>query len=71
VARYAGRAGIGEAEARAEVERRSKAQWSDEEKAGRADYVIDNSGALDLTRRQVEKIYIELRAAAPSPARDR
>jgi dephospho-CoA kinase len=69
VARYAARAGIAEAEARAEVERRSKAQWSDEEKARLADYVIDNSGALDQTRRQVERIYTELRAAAPSTAR--
>jgi dephospho-CoA kinase len=68
IARYAARAGIGESEARAEVERRSKAQWSDEEKARQADYVIDNSGALELTRRQVERIYTELRAAAPSPA---
>jgi dephospho-CoA kinase len=71
VARYAARAGIGESEARVEVERRSKAQWSDEEKARLADYVIDNSGALELTRRQVERIYTELRAAAPSTARGR
>ena len=71
IARYANRAGIAEAEARAEVERRSKAQWSDEEKARLADYVIDNSGALDQTRRQVERIYTELRAVAPSTARGR
>ena len=69
VARYAARAGIAEAEARAEVERRSKAQWSDEEKARLADYVIDNSSALDQTRRQVERIYTELRVLAPSTAR--
>ena len=69
VVRYAARAGIAEAEARVEVERRSKAQWSDEEKARLADYVIDNSGALDQTRRQVERIYTELRAVAPSTAR--
>ena len=69
VVRYAARTGIAEAEARAEVERRSKAQWSDEEKARLADYVIDNSGALDQTRRQVERIYTELRAVAPSTAR--
>jgi dephospho-CoA kinase len=71
VARYAARAGIAEADARAEVERRSKAQWSDEEKARLADYVIDNSGAVELTRRQVERVYTELRAVAPSTARDR
>jgi len=69
VVRYAARAGISAAEARTEVERRSKAQWSDEEKARLADYVIDNSGALDQTRRQVERIYTELRAVAPSTAR--
>jgi dephospho-CoA kinase len=69
VVRYAARAGIAEAEARVEVERRSKAQWSDEEKARLGDYVIDNSGALDQTRRQVERIYTELRAVAPSTAR--
>ena len=34
-----------------------------------ADYVIDNSGALELTRRQVERIYTELRAVAPSATR--
>jgi dephospho-CoA kinase len=60
VARYAGRAGISEAAARAEVERRTKAQFSDDEKARRADYVIDNSGALEATRQQVERIYREL-----------
>jgi dephospho-CoA kinase len=69
VTRYAARAGMAEGEARAEVERRSKAQWSDEEKARLADYVIDNSGAVELTRRQVERIYTQLRAVAPSTAR--
>jgi len=71
IARYASRAGISESEARAEVERRSKVQWSDEEKARQADYLVDNSGALELTRRQVERIYTELRAVAPSPAQGR
>ena len=63
VARYAGRAGISEDAARTEVERRTKAQFSDEEKARQADYVIDNSGALETTRQQVERIYRELRSA--------
>jgi dephospho-CoA kinase len=71
IARYAERAGIAESQARAEVERRSKAQWSDAEKAAQADYVIDNSGAIELTRRQVERIYTELRAVAASPAQGR
>ncbi len=70
-ARYAGRAGIAESAARAEVERRSKAQMSDEEKARWADYVIDNSGALEATRRQVEKIYTELKTLAQRPVSDR
>jgi len=34
----------------------------DEEKIKAADYVIDNSGSLDETRRQVKKIYAELKA---------
>jgi dephospho-CoA kinase len=64
VARYAQRAGIPESAARAEVERRSKAQLTDAEKVRRADYVIDNSGPLDLTRHQVERIYAELKVLA-------
>jgi len=64
VARYALRAGIPESAARAEVERRSKAQMNDEEKVRRADFVIDNSGPLELTRHQVERIYAELRVLA-------
>ena len=50
--------------ARAEVERRSAAQFSDEEKARHADYVIENSGPLEDTERQVEKIWEELQALA-------
>ncbi|MFI5105515.1 MAG: dephospho-CoA kinase, partial [Terriglobales bacterium] len=64
VQRYAQRAGIPESAARAEVERRSKAQLTDAEKVRRADYVIDNSGPLDLTRHQVERIYAELKVLA-------
>ena len=64
VERYARRAGIDEAAARAEVERRSKAQLPDEEKIKRADYVIDNSGTLERTRQQVERIYAELKVLA-------
>jgi dephospho-CoA kinase len=36
-----------------EVERRLHTQLAQEEKARRADYLIDNSGALENTRRQV------------------
>jgi len=49
--------------ARFEVERRSAAQLSDEEKARRADYLIENSGSLEDAERQVEKIWRELKAS--------
>lgn len=68
VLRYANRAGIAEPAARAEVERRSKAQMTDDEKVRRADFVIDNSGPLDLTRQQVERIYSELKMMAKRQA---
>ena len=43
-----------------EVERRLKTQMPQEEKASRADYVIDNNGDPEETRRQVERVYGEL-----------
>ncbi|HEX8813782.1 MAG TPA: dephospho-CoA kinase [Terracidiphilus sp.] len=46
--------------ARFEVTRRSAAQFSDTEKAQRADYVIQNSGSMEDTERQVKKIWREL-----------
>jgi dephospho-CoA kinase len=49
--------------ARLEVERRSAAQFTDEEKARHADYVIENSGSLEDAERQVEKIWRELQAS--------
>jgi len=64
IARYAQRAGTSESAARFEVERRSRAQMTDDEKAGQADFVIDNSGPLEQTLRQAEKIYAELKAPA-------
>ncbi len=45
---------------RADVEARRKAQLSQEEKAKRADKVINNSGNLKQTRREVEKIWKDL-----------
>ncbi|HEV3039400.1 MAG TPA: dephospho-CoA kinase [Candidatus Angelobacter sp.] len=64
VVRFARRAGIDETAARAEVERRSKAQWSDEEKIKRADYVLDNSGSVEQTQAQVKKLFAEFKALA-------
>jgi len=64
VARYAQRAKISSEEARAEVLRRSSAQLPDEEKAARADYVIDNSGSLDDTTRQLDPVWAELKHLA-------
>ena len=43
---------------------RMAAQIPDQEKAGRCEYVIDNSGSLEETRRRVEEIYRELAQAA-------
>jgi dephospho-CoA kinase len=64
ITRYAERAGIDEAAAAAEVERRSRAQLPDDDKVRRADYVVDNSGSLERTRQQVERIYAELKVMA-------
>jgi dephospho-CoA kinase len=68
IARLAQRLGIGEVAARAELERRTRAQLSDEEKIRRADYIIDNSGPPEMTNRQVEKIFGELKALAGAGA---
>ena len=60
VEHYAHRAGLSLSAAGAEVERRSAAQFSDEEKIRHADYVIGNSGTIEETEKQVEKIWQEL-----------
>jgi dephospho-CoA kinase len=57
---FARRAKVSPDVARFEVERRSAAQWSDEEKARHADYVIGNSGSIEDAERQVENIWREL-----------
>jgi len=49
-----------EADARARI----AAQIPDKEKAGRCDYVIDNTGSLETTRAEVERVYQELVRAA-------
>jgi dephospho-CoA kinase len=64
VERYAQRIGISLAAALSEVERRSAAQLPDEEKVRHADYVIDNSGAVEETERQVEEIWNKLQTLA-------
>jgi dephospho-CoA kinase len=52
--------------ARHEVARRMAAQLPEEEKIEAADYVIDNSGTLRETRRQVEEVYAALKKDAES-----
>ena len=47
--------------ARTEVERRMKAQASDEDKKRVSQFVIDNSGSIDKTREQVSRIWPELK----------
>ena len=49
--------------ARTEVARRMAAQLSDEEKIKAADYVVDNSGALERTHDRVRQVWEKLRTA--------
>ncbi len=62
IQRFAHRLGISEDAARAEVTRRMAAQLPDEEKIKAADFVIDNSGSLEATERQVQQVFSALRA---------
>jgi dephospho-CoA kinase len=64
VEHYTHRAGVSVEAARREVERRSAAQFSDQQKSAHADFVIDNSGTLEETEQQVERLWAELRANA-------
>jgi dephospho-CoA kinase len=59
--RWAGRLKVDEETARREVMRRTAAQLPDEEKIKAADYVIDNSGSLDATEREVREVYAKLK----------
>lgn len=61
IERFARRHNIAGDAARTEVERRMGAQLPDEEKVKAADFVIDNSGSLDSTQKQVEAVYSTLR----------
>ncbi|MFO8056254.1 MAG: dephospho-CoA kinase, partial [bacterium] len=40
-----------------DVMARIKSQWSDDERAALADFVIDNSGDLDHLREQVDEVW--------------
>lgn len=64
VERFAERRHINIEAARREVLRRMAAQLPDEEKIKWADYVIDNSGGLDATKKQVRQVYQALREEA-------
>ena len=68
VARLAQRTGLDWERAAAEVERRSAAQISDEEKARRADYVIENSGTLAFAQEQVRGLVAQLKPLASKRA---
>ena len=61
IERWANRAGVDKETARREVMRRMAAQFPDEKKIKASDYVIDNSGSLDETRKRVEQVYAELK----------
>ncbi len=64
--RWARKQGLDQETVRREMARRMAAQLPDEEKIKAADYVIDNSGSLDETKRQVLAVYEELRRQADS-----
>jgi dephospho-CoA kinase len=71
IARFAQRTGMSADAASSDVERRNKAQMPDEEKARRADFVIANSGSVEETRHQVQRIYSELKVLAKRLSFDR
>jgi dephospho-CoA kinase len=62
---FAQRAKVSPEAARLEVERRSAAQFTDEEKARHADYVIDNSGSIEDTEQQLNKTWALLQQDQP------
>jgi dephospho-CoA kinase len=63
IARFVAR-GVTRDGAEADARARIAAQIPDKEKAGRCDYVIDNTGSLEAMRAVVVKIYKELVSAA-------
>jgi dephospho-CoA kinase len=68
IQRFAHRMNLDEDTARREVTRRMAAQSPDEEKVKLADYVVDNSGSLDATERQVKEVYERLQEEAAKRA---
>ncbi|HVO80611.1 MAG TPA: dephospho-CoA kinase [Terriglobales bacterium] len=64
IQRWALRMSVDEETARREVTRRIAAQIPDEEKIKVSDFVVDNSGSLDETDRQVRSIYEDLKREA-------
>ncbi|HEY7352171.1 MAG TPA: dephospho-CoA kinase [Terriglobales bacterium] len=64
IERWEGRLNVDSETARREVTRRMMAQAPDEAKIQAADFVIDNSGSVDETRKQVQKIHEGLVAQA-------
>jgi len=58
--RFARRQKVDLETARAEVARRMAAQLPDEKKVKAADYVVDNSGSLEQTQKQVQQIWNKL-----------
>jgi dephospho-CoA kinase len=71
IERWSGRLMVDMETARVEVERRMAAQLPDEHKIEAADYVIDNSGSLEATRKQVADIYTKLHRESKDLARSR
>jgi dephospho-CoA kinase len=66
IERWAQRFNLDYETAKAEVTRRVMAQAPDEAKIQAADYVIDNSGSVEETRKQVQKVYDALLPQAKS-----
>ena len=64
VERWARRMKVPPDTAQKEIARRAAAQLPDAEKVKAADYVIENSGSLDETQRQVREVYEILRREA-------
>jgi dephospho-CoA kinase len=69
IERFARRHNLDLATAEREVTRRVAAQFSDEEKAKAADYIIDNSGSLAELEAKVDALMAELRRLAQNSIR--